>query len=220
MLRKKEIELKKFTQLPVTKQERIITASLTEFASQGYAAASLNRVVARAGIAKGSLFNYFKSKEGLFTYLYKMALEQIKNYLRQVRQDTEQEDIFRQLEGLFHAGAKFTRNHQLLSRIYFRVLHTADAPYHAKLLSDLHSESLRFREELLAAGVERGEIHAGVDLKQAAFMLESVLNRFLQTQYLVESATDPEADDRYNEQKQEQWVANLIMLFRSGLAKS
>ena len=47
----------------------MLTAALTEFADQGYQAASLNRMVAQAGIAKGSLYQYFPNKEGIFAYL-------------------------------------------------------------------------------------------------------------------------------------------------------
>lgn len=205
-----------FTQLREDKQKRIISASLEEFAGKGYAAASLNSVVATAGIAKGSLFNYFSSKEGLFLYLYRMAVEEIRDYLRGVREQSREENLFDRLRLLFHAGIRFTRQHPLLARIYFRVLHTADAPRRTRLLRELHSESLNFLEKLLADGVAKGEVRADLNLPQAAFLVESVLNRFLQAQYL--SNLGPESLDQkwHDEDRMEDWISGLVEMLRNG----
>jgi AcrR family transcriptional regulator len=42
---------------------------MEEFSRNTYQKASTNRIVEKAGISKGSLFNYFKSKEKLYEYL-------------------------------------------------------------------------------------------------------------------------------------------------------
>ncbi|KAA2244033.1 TetR/AcrR family transcriptional regulator [Salinarimonas soli] len=44
----------------------IIEAGLAEFAEKGFAATRLDDVAARAGIAKGTIYRYFPSKEALF----------------------------------------------------------------------------------------------------------------------------------------------------------
>ena len=67
------------------KRERIINAALQEFAEQGYQDASTNRIVKAAGIGKGMLFYYFKSKRDLFLYLIEYSLEYIEqDYLSQL----------------------------------------------------------------------------------------------------------------------------------------
>ena len=52
----------KFQSLETEKRERIINAALKEFAKNGYDKASTNDIVKEAEISKGSLFNYFNSK--------------------------------------------------------------------------------------------------------------------------------------------------------------
>lgn len=59
-----------FRQLPEERREAILKAARTEFASKGLALASTNAIVLACGIAKGSLFNYFDGKDGLFLYLH------------------------------------------------------------------------------------------------------------------------------------------------------
>jgi AcrR family transcriptional regulator len=54
--------------------ERILKASIEEFAEKGYAAASTNSIAKKAKVAKGLLFHYFKSKENLYIECYKHVL--------------------------------------------------------------------------------------------------------------------------------------------------
>jgi AcrR family transcriptional regulator len=46
--------------------QEILAAAFEEFAAHGYAAARLEDVAKRGGIAKGTIYLYFKHKEGLF----------------------------------------------------------------------------------------------------------------------------------------------------------
>lgn len=59
------------------KRERIINAALAEFAQKGYKNASTNEIVKEANISKGLLFHYFKSKSGLYIFLFDYASEVI-----------------------------------------------------------------------------------------------------------------------------------------------
>jgi len=58
-----------FHSLPEEKQKKIIRAALEEFSSHGYNKASTNEIVKNAGIGKGMLFRYFKSKKMLYLFL-------------------------------------------------------------------------------------------------------------------------------------------------------
>lgn len=67
----------KFEALDEEKQQRILNAGMKEFAAKGYDHASTNRIVESAGIAKGLLFHYFKSKKQLYLYLYDCGIERV-----------------------------------------------------------------------------------------------------------------------------------------------
>lgn len=60
----------KFWDMKKEKQDRIMNAAIGVFATQGYAHASTDEIVKRAGISKGLLFHYFISKQGLYDFLY------------------------------------------------------------------------------------------------------------------------------------------------------
>jgi AcrR family transcriptional regulator len=59
---------------PGARRQAILAAALAEFAERGYAAARLDDVAARAGVAKGTLYLYFAHKEALFEQLVRSAI--------------------------------------------------------------------------------------------------------------------------------------------------
>ena len=74
-----------FFHLSPEKRDAIISASLAEFGAQDFDAASLDRIVASAGISKGGLYQYIASKEDLYIFcmektwssLYRFITEQV-----------------------------------------------------------------------------------------------------------------------------------------------
>jgi AcrR family transcriptional regulator len=56
------------------RRQAIIDAALDEFIARGYAATRLDDVAKRAGVAKGTIYLYFKDKETLFQELIRTAL--------------------------------------------------------------------------------------------------------------------------------------------------
>src|SRR5262252_651420 len=63
------------------KRARIIDAAMRHFAEQGYHAARVGDIAAGLGIAKGSIFQHFGSKDGLFFEVYKKAVRSFPRYL-------------------------------------------------------------------------------------------------------------------------------------------
>ena len=89
---------RKFYSLDPQKQQRIIHAAMEEFVRSGYEKASTNEIVKNAGISKGSLFQYFKSKKDLYLFLYEessKAIEQIYEAM-----DWNETDLFERLRKL------------------------------------------------------------------------------------------------------------------------
>jgi AcrR family transcriptional regulator len=59
------------------RREAILTAALDEFSARGFAAARLDDVAKRAGVAKGTIYLYFRDKESLFQELVRSMLSPI-----------------------------------------------------------------------------------------------------------------------------------------------
>jgi AcrR family transcriptional regulator len=62
---------------PPGKREAILAAALEEFSARGFAAARLDDVAGRAGVAKGTIYLYFRDKETLFQELVRAELSPV-----------------------------------------------------------------------------------------------------------------------------------------------
>lgn len=82
----------KFSNLDSDKQQKIINAALKEFTINGYELASTNQIVEEAGISKGSLFYYFKTKKELYKYLVEYSIDYVsEKYLNKL--DYKEQDL-------------------------------------------------------------------------------------------------------------------------------
>jgi TetR/AcrR family transcriptional regulator len=206
-----------FRHLPRDKQERVLDAALNEFADRGYQAASLNRLVAQAGIAKGSLYQYFPNKEGVFHYLFQYALKYVRRTLTTVKEETLEEDLFTRLEKSLKAGVRFLREHPRIYSLYLRIQFDRNVPFREEFLAQVRRHAVQYFGSLVRRARARGELRPGVSLPAVLFLLDAVFDRFLQataipaldTTLELHLAADADLDRRIRE---------LIGLLREGLA--
>ncbi|MDP6628151.1 MAG: TetR/AcrR family transcriptional regulator [Candidatus Marinimicrobia bacterium] len=197
-----------FEKLPIDKQKRIVDASISEFANRDYETASMNKVVERAGIAKGSLFNYFKTKGSLYYHIYHLAIGEVKSYLRKVRDETAELPFEDRLSKIVDSGVQFISDHPRLARIYFRLIYSADSPDRQKIVSELQKLSDDYLGEIIQDAMDRGEVDSKLNKTQTVFYLDAVLNRFLKEYH--ESSNGNQFD-------RDEWVKGITTLFIKGL---
>ena len=78
-----------FFRLPGEKRERLMDAAWEEFTSSSYSDASINRIIHKAHIPRGSFYQYFQDKEDLFWYLLGGMREYFSGVFRELLQDAK-----------------------------------------------------------------------------------------------------------------------------------
>ena len=63
--------------LPPARRDAVLVAAEAEFAAHGFSRGSLNVIAREAGVAKGSLFQYFDDKVDLFVHLCELAADRV-----------------------------------------------------------------------------------------------------------------------------------------------
>ena len=86
----------------------IARAAARLFAERGYDATSVREIVAAAGVAKPTLYYYFRSKEGLASALLTVPLSSLVSSLRRIVTTTD--DPTRCLEQVIEAQYAFCRD--------------------------------------------------------------------------------------------------------------
>ncbi len=208
--------LSTFKNLSKSKQDRIIRVALEEFGNKGYQRASINQMVKRLGIAKGSIFQYFGDKKGLFRFAFMIATEKVKDYLRTVRDETKDDDLFTRLRATLQAGIIFLRKNPVIYRLYIKMTFEYEAPFQREILKSLREYSIKYLRSLLEDAKAKGELRENIDLDAACFVLDAIMDRFLQTHVV------PHLDAGlgiYNcpGEKAGQWIISLTEIMRKGI---
>lgn len=72
------------------KRQQILEGAAAIFAESGYEGASMSHIARRAGVSKGTLYNYFDSKAALFTaFVRQKACQELPKAFRSIREDLQ-----------------------------------------------------------------------------------------------------------------------------------
>jgi AcrR family transcriptional regulator len=160
------------------KRELIVAAAAKAFGANGYAATTMEAVAEEAGIAKGSLYNYFDSKENLFKEVFISALA------------AGEQETDRLLAEKMPAPAKLAQmmdywagqlDHykQIGSLVLEAWAAVARGSGSSELNSAISEAYDRGRDNMVAVirqGVEEGEFSASVDIDRAASLILGATN--------------------------------------------
>jgi len=159
------------------KRARILDVSMRHFAERGYHATRIEDIATELSIAKGSVFQHFGSKEGLFLAGYKKAVGSFPAWL-----DAPAEMV---------AKGFFTTLRYWLERTD-RLVRENWIPYRIALLGN-YGTDLKLRQEInrflrdqdpygtaafVRLGVDRGEVRADIDQAMLVSILEWTVDRF------------------------------------------
>ncbi|KMY55367.1 TetR family transcriptional regulator [Bacillus sp. FJAT-27231] len=87
-----------FEKQPQAKKDLILQVAIEEFVKNGYEKTSTDIITSRAGISKGILFHYFKSKKNLYVYLASYVIDLITKKTIESLDDVRSNDFFERIK--------------------------------------------------------------------------------------------------------------------------
>jgi len=212
-----------FFNLPEDKRTSLVHFAIEEFSERPYEQASISRIVARAGIAKGSLYQYFDNKLDLFRYLLEEAGRAKKRYLEDLV-EPDLSDFFSWLERLCLAGVRFTRDEPRLARLGLTIMLPTSAPELEAIFVEARRLGHAYFCSILEGARAAGCVRHDLDTRLAAHMLSHALGPGLFDVLLERMGTDMrglltrrELIDLSDEEIHE-IVSQVVDLLRRGLA--
>lgn len=163
-------------------QEKLLTAAEAEFGERGFHEAAISSITQRAGVALGTFYVYFDSKEEIFRALVSHMGRLTRSSLSQSVADIE-DRITAERMGL-EAYIEFTRKHKNLYRIVMEAQFVAPDAY--REYYDIFADGYRSN---LSKAYEKGQISKGDDDMRAWALIG--MNSFLGLRYAVWDETIP-----------------------------
>jgi len=163
----------------------ILDAAAVEFGEKGFHEGSISGITRRAGVALGSFYTYFDSKDEVFRALVRDMSEQVKEHVGPaIRQASDQ--IAAERAGLLHF-IKFAREHKEI----YRIIDEAEFVDPESFRMHYATTAERIASRLRAAA-DRGEIRDDISEIHAWAIMG--MNVFLGLRYSVwDDSRDAEA---------------------------
>jgi AcrR family transcriptional regulator len=143
---------------------KLLEAAAQEFGARGYHDAAITGITARAGVALGSFYTYFDSKEAVFRALVKDMSQAVRSHVAEAVKSAP-DRLTAERIGLA-AFIAFTRKHPELYRIIEEAQFVAEDVYRQHYLTFVDG----YRRNLSAAR-GRGEISEGPDELRAWMLI-------------------------------------------------
>src|SRR5882672_6902084 len=145
------------------KRARIVEVAIRHFAEHGYSAARVEDIAAELSIAKGSVFQHFKSKDGLFFEAYKKAVQSFPKYL-QAPAAVRERGFFDLLRYWLGCTENMVRDNWSSYRIYLVGNYGTDLSLRREINRFLVAEDPYGWRDFVRFGVKRGELRQDLDV--------------------------------------------------------
>ncbi|MFH1076896.1 MAG: TetR/AcrR family transcriptional regulator, partial [Pseudomonadota bacterium] len=126
------------------------------------------------------------------------------------------EDLFTKLEKTFQAGIIFLKDHPLIYKLYLKVLFESEIPFRNEILLSLRKNSINYIKSLLETAKERGEIRNDIDIAKASFVVDAIMDRFLQAQTVLHLDAGLGLF-KCSEEDVKVWIEGLVGIIRLGI---
>ncbi|MDQ3334057.1 MAG: TetR family transcriptional regulator [Myxococcota bacterium] len=195
------------------KRERILAAAERVFARRGFFASRVSEIAKDAGVADGTIYLYFKSKDDVLISLFENRMKQVNEALRTAI-----------------ASEKTTHGRlRVFIKTYLQLIH--DEPAATEVLTIELRQSNKFMKEyenaefadflrmlggLISKGQEAGELDDGIPAHIAARMIFGMLDELALAWVLAKQPINATKPKKFDIVRAADWVVALVT---TGLGK-
>jgi AcrR family transcriptional regulator len=172
-----------------TRREEILKSSLELFREEGFEKITVESIAKKAGIAKGSFYNYFKSKEDAYEAVVSCVASQTLTLIKEILDSSgsPKERLLRYIDWTFELAEKQEKS---LSRVLSPDTNKVQQKIYLAALDEATSQMIPIFTKLFEEGIAKGDF----DLPDASYTAAFLLGAFrgVHSQFYKNQETDME----------------------------
>jgi AcrR family transcriptional regulator len=187
-------------------KEKILQSAMENFAKNGFDRTRMEDIATGAGLAKGTLYLYFKNKEDLFYAICDHNLEELRNQLS--RLFNRKENIMLDAERFYDEYRKGSLGSDT---IWFEMIALSTrSPKLRKILAENHSKVYQVVKEFLKIQIERGFLREDINIDIIASAVIALYNGLAVNKLLLQTS---------NSESQKAWIETIRALIGTTATK-
>ncbi|OBB57521.1 TetR/AcrR family transcriptional regulator [Mycobacterium sp. 852013-51886_SCH5428379] len=165
-----------WARLDGSRRNAVLAAAEAEFAAHGFSAGSLNVIARRAGVAKGSLFQYFADKRDLYAYVTDQASQRVRVYMeKQIDALDARRPFFVFLTDLLDAWVAYFADNPRERALHAAASFEVDTDARVGVRAVVHRHYLDVLRPLVREAQRRGDLRADADTEMLLALLLMIL---------------------------------------------
>ena len=152
--------------------ERLTTIAMEEFTAKGYSGISLNDILRKANVSKGSFYYHFSGKESLYSALVGKVIEEKWKHMKKLGLTEPGDDgLFQLLRTQIRAALAFTRERPEYEKFSESVLKEKHQEIRDRVFKKFKLDNRDRLLHLVRRAVEKGEIRDDIAPEQINHIL-------------------------------------------------
>ena len=152
-------------------RKALLNAAADEIAQKGYDLANINMISTKAGFAKGTVYNYFPTKQALLAALINDIAQEHLEYMQAAIHDIT--DPVARLRSFFQAGFEYVTSHMPRARAMFNTVYSSNQEQKNHCFQAYQPIFRLVAEQILMPGIQEG-IFRQVDPVSTASLLMTI----------------------------------------------
>jgi AcrR family transcriptional regulator len=152
-------------------RQTLLDAAAEQFARQGYDPANINTISTKAGFAKGTIYNYFSSKQALLLALIDSIAQEHLEYMRSAILTVD--DPAGRLERFFQAGFEYVTSHLHRARVMLNTIYSSNQEQKEYCFQAYQPMFQLVAEQILSPGMQQG-IFRQAELEPTVILLMTI----------------------------------------------
>ena len=201
------------------KREQIVHCAMRHFAEEGYQGARIEDMATELGIAKGSIFQHYGSKAGLFLEAYRRAVTALPGWL-DAPEEVRDRGFFPVVRYWLERTEHLVKEDWVPYRVVLVGNYSTDLALKRDINRWLVSEDPYGTLEFVEWGQQRGEVRADLDLETIVSLVDWLSGAIQDA--LVTEELDPGLFHRWRNQpeRQRMRVDHFAVLLESAIGVS
>lgn len=172
-----------FFNLSEDKRKLIIEAAVDEFFEKGYEKMSIAKMINKAGIPRGSFYQYFEDKQDLYTFII-INIVGSKKHTYFENHNLDEMKFLDIIKELFVSGINFYKAEPKLASIATEFLTIKDPELKMNILGESQKISHEFFKNLIENRKRCGEISKDIDTEMLIYFIHTINSSFVE--YFIE----------------------------------